>query len=568
MPHQELGAASMMEQREEKINDLLTVFFRTSGIEALYFDKDLNAISCNFSKYTGEDFVSLSQGKIESFLSGLFNETKEASQDYYTYFLKNNLICNIALLSENGACCGALVSQPVSLNMIKDSEINGVLGPALSSTEEQDLYKRALLRAPVIFYDRIKPLGEILSLLCWSASCQKESRQVLQGGDIDPAIYRFIQPGSLFNRNYKDVTGEKYRNYPFYLKIKDHIAKGDTAMLAAAMSGTLRPASLPISSADPKNLIRSFKNSFIKYCSIGSMTAIDAGAPYSKTMDLSDELIGEMETLDNINDIHELLKSAFAAFARAVAVSRITAYSKPVRLVIEYIENHYNERITLDKLSKSTNLSSSYLSSLIKKETGLSLAENINKIRVDASKKILLKSNVNITELSAMVGFAYSNHFARIFKQFTGMTPSEFKNSVWSEDEENRNSTDMLRLIADQLFHMMTIFPGVVDIGRIVDPIANIFWLQQPGGATVQGTCYDFWNRSKRCDTCISKMAFDKNSPFMKLDQKKDSAFFVLASPITVGDKRYVLELLKKISDNFFDCTGITFEKLHSHSTN
>ena len=50
-------------------------------------------------------------------------------------------------------------------------------------------------------------------------------------------------------------------------------------------------------------------------------------------------------------------------------------------------------------------------------------------------------------------------------------------------------------------------------------------------------------------------MALNEDKPFMKMEQKDSSTFIVSAAPITIGDKKLVVELLKKIDDNFFDCT-------------
>lgn len=131
---------------------------------------------------------------------------------------------------------------------------------------------------------------------------------------------------------------------------------------------------------------------------------------------LSDGFINKIEAHDNVNDIYELMKAAVLAFTRAVAVTRITAYSKPVRLSMEYMESHYKDKISLELLAKQANLSPAYLSKLIKTETGLSLPDHINKIRIEESKRILLTSNAGIGELAALVGYTYSNHFAKMFK--------------------------------------------------------------------------------------------------------------------------------------------------------
>lgn len=544
----------MKQAAEEKIKRLLETFFKVTQIEALYFDRELNAVSCHYRKHAYEDLQRLSMGRIETFLRSIFEKDTHISQNFYTYFLNNNLVCNISVLNDGEICCGAVVTQPALLNALKGSDIDAMLNSFTLNSVEHDLYKRALQRALVVSYDRIMPIGEVLSALSRSVFDEVRFHQILCGGDVDPTLYQFIQSGILSNRNHKPIIIDRHGGYHTYLKMKDSISKGDTTALLEVIND-ISAGSVPMDQLDSKSFIRSLKNSFIEVCAMCSFIAIDAGAPYTKTVDLSEELIQKMEGIENINDIYELMKSALLTFTRAVAVTRITGYSNPVRLAMEYIGTHYAEKITLGILAQRVNLSESYLSNLIKKETGLDMADNINKVRIEESKRILLKSSVSVAELASMVGYTYSNHFAKLFKQFTGTTPSEFKKTVCGEAGKDGEAKEVLRLVSDQLRHTMSVFPGLVDVGRIVDPALNISWIQQSDGKMEQGTCYDFWNRKRSCDRCISHMASAHNRPFMKLDQKTDGTFFVFATPVHVGKRKYVLELLKNVSDNFFDCT-------------
>lgn len=543
-----------MDQVNEKIKHILKTFFKSTRIEALYVDNSLNTYSCNFYKYTYEDFRKLSFGKVESFLSTVFKGKNDVKEDFYSYFLSNNIVCNITILNDGENCAGAIVTQPISLNARRSSEIELMLDGYELNEEERNSYKWTLLRMPIVSYDRIAPVGETLALISRSFTEKIEARQIFLGGDDEVSIYQHISPDVLSVGNHKYMTVKNYIDYSKYLKIKECISKGDVSDIIETMNN-INVKNIIMDNLDPKDFVRSLKDIFIRACSMFCFVAIESGTPYNKAISMSDEFVTKVGVLDNINGIYELMKSSLIAFTRAVAVTRITAYSKPVRLAMEYIENHYSEKITLEVLAEKVNLSSSYLSSIIKKETGMSLAENINKIRIEESKKILLKSNVNVTELAAMVGYNYSNHFARLFKQFTGMTPLKFKNSIHEENEEDSSSNDTIKIMSSYLLHNMSVFPGAFDVFRIVDHTKNISW-QQQGKDIIQSTCYDFWKRKGSCDKCISHMAYEGNSTFMKLDKREDDSFFVIATPIIIGNKKYVLELLRETADNFFDCTG------------
>ena len=549
-----------MEQTEEMIKHLLNTFFKATQIESLYFDCQLNAVSCQHHKLTYEDFLTLSKGKIECFLLDIFEEEQTAAKSFYTYFLDCNLVCNIFKLDNSQGYRGAVVTRPVLLNALKESEIEAMLDSLDLDSSEHSSYKQALRRAPVVPYDRIKPMGEVLGSLSCSIFDKMEFRQILHGGDSNRALHQFIHPNMLVNRNHKPAIIDRYADYPTYLKIKDSIFKGDKDALLAVMNN-INAGSVPMDQLASKDFIRSLKNSFIKICSMGCFIAVDAGASYIKTVNISQEFIKEVEDLRNINDIYELLKSALLTFTKAVAITRIIGHSKPVRLAIEYIQAHFSEKITLEMLAQHVNLSESYLSTLMKQETGLDLADNINKIRIEESKKLILTSNLNMTEVASRVGYTYSNHFARIFKSFTGMAPQEFKNNIHAAKGEDDKARDVRYLILDQLNHIISTCPNLIDAGRIVDHTLNMSWIQKPDGEVVQDICYNFWNRGQSCDRCISRIAFEQNKPFMKLDQSSKGAFFVFALPINIGNTKYVVELLKNVSEDYFDYTDASVSK-------
>ena len=72
-------------------------------------------------------------------------------------------------------------------------------------------------------------------------------------------------------------------------------------------------------------------------------------------------------------------------------------------------------------------LSPNYFGDLIKKETGMSAQEYIQNKIIDLAKSMLLGSEKTITEISYDLGFQYSQHFNRVFKKNTGLTPTAYR---------------------------------------------------------------------------------------------------------------------------------------------
>jgi AraC-like DNA-binding protein len=543
-----------MEKREAQIQQLLETFFNATQIEALYFDQQMTITSCHFQDDTVEQFLRLSMGRIERFLTDIFEQKGAAPKSFYTYYLDQNLVCNISVLYDNGTCCGAAVTQPVSLNPFKKADIEAAMSNMIHGSTERDTYIAVMGGAPVLSYARIRSMGEVLGALSHSALEEAAFHQVFCGGQADPAVYQFLQSGSASMRREQSPFSTQHNGYLLYRRVKDAISKGDADALQE-MFHTLNPGSIHLDQQTSKDTVRSLKNGFIEGFAMCCFIAVEAGVPYSKARNLTEGFITELESTENIADMYTLSKSALLAFARAVAITHIMGHSRPVQLTMEYIETHYAEKITLKTLAEHVNLSEYYLSTLVKKETGSNIVDIINRVRIEESKNILRKSAVSISELATMVGYSYSNHFSRVFKQHTGMTPSGYvKMSAAASDEETA-AKEMMNMLSDQLHHCMLMFPGIFDVIRIVDPFASVAWKVRQTQETIGDTCYAFWNRKQFCETCISRMALEHDKPFVKLDQKKDHPFLVFAVPIAVGGKKYVIELLKGVSDNYFDCT-------------
>lgn len=82
---------------------------------------------------------------------------------------------------------------------------------------------------------------------------------------------------------------------------------------------------------------------------------------------------------------------------------------------------------SVDYFSNKMHLSSSYLSDLLKKETGLNAKEHINTFAIEKAKTRLLSSTDTVSEIAYDLGFNYPHYFSRLFKSKTGKTPNEFR---------------------------------------------------------------------------------------------------------------------------------------------
>ena len=97
--------------------------------------------------------------------------------------------------------------------------------------------------------------------------------------------------------------------------------------------------------------------------------------------------------------------------------------------IIQYIDRHYTERITLEQLAQRTHISKSYLTRRFRQFTGETVITYINRLRLHYARELLISTDRTVSEIAWDVGFESPKYFHRVFKRETGMSPAGFRRS-------------------------------------------------------------------------------------------------------------------------------------------
>lgn len=95
-----------------------------------------------------------------------------------------------------------------------------------------------------------------------------------------------------------------------------------------------------------------------------------------------------------------------------------------VNNVIKYINENYVDNITTSELADIVHISEGHFCHIFKEITGKTAKEYLNSIRIKKAAALLSETSMTVTEVAYCCGFSDSNYFARIFKKYTGHTPS------------------------------------------------------------------------------------------------------------------------------------------------
>ncbi len=106
--------------------------------------------------------------------------------------------------------------------------------------------------------------------------------------------------------------------------------------------------------------------------------------------------------------------------------------SAVVKQILDYIEAHYMEDISLISVSEHVYMNYIYLSRLIKKETGENFLDILTRTRLVKACEMLGDISLKTYEVAGLVGIKDSGYFSQIFKKYFGMTPSEYRDNILS----------------------------------------------------------------------------------------------------------------------------------------
>ncbi len=100
-----------------------------------------------------------------------------------------------------------------------------------------------------------------------------------------------------------------------------------------------------------------------------------------------------------------------------------------LKKLFKYVQNHYHEPIHVSDMADLCNMNYSYFSRYFKKLTGKTFVEYVNYIRLTEAEKLLLTTNLNVTQIAFSTGFSSASYFIKIFKKHRGLSPNKMRST-------------------------------------------------------------------------------------------------------------------------------------------
>ena len=133
------------------------------------------------------------------------------------------------------------------------------------------------------------------------------------------------------------------------------------------------------------------------------------------------------------NDLKNKLSALSLLYGLFAAVSNSSAAPadhKAVAEAVAYVSEHYGEKdLSVETLSARAFLNPNYFSKLFTSRVGMPPSRFILKTRMEKAKKLLAFTQLSVGAVALAVGFSDSLYFSRTFHRYTGLSPTQYRNT-------------------------------------------------------------------------------------------------------------------------------------------
>lgn len=163
------------------------------------------------------------------------------------------------------------------------------------------------------------------------------------------------------------------------------------------------------------------------------------------------ELCEQMYTLDDMNEYGKLASQLLCA-SFVVITSQLSSFvnteastfnddEKFVTRIINYLNEHFVDDISLNEVAAYLGCSASYISHAFKKSMGTTPIQYVIRRRIGLAQTLLISTDLPATHIATMVGYENTNYFINSFAKIVGMTPIRYRNFYLEELKGKRNQS-------------------------------------------------------------------------------------------------------------------------------
>lgn len=148
-----------------------------------------------------------------------------------------------------------------------------------------------------------------------------------------------------------------------------------------------------------------------------------------KSSGVKGDIYSTLSSSETIGELKEALLLCYSALINDMLENKEKEIGDQCysRRILDYLNEHYREDLLYEEVAEQIGISYSYLRKIVKEQTGKSVSDYINKIRIEKMKSLLITTEESVSQIAEDVGYHNIQSAVRYFKKFEGITPKEFK---------------------------------------------------------------------------------------------------------------------------------------------
>lgn len=403
------------QENKNTIVQLCDILHTTLGIDIELYNHKLECVT----RLTDVEYPQeLLPGEIGYFTNMRSNmERLESSGLYYHSESSFHLVfldIKICLphQSEYYVIAGPFLNQPFSdallLNILHENKI---------SLSRRSTFQSFYAHVPYLS-ERARPTAWMIVTLLTMQPQVMPIQTIYEQGSIKIAKKK-IQQESELRLEKADII----KNYNAELKWRSAVSAGN---IAAARQALSEMTNEDFAYRTPGNPLRAQKNLLFSINTLCRLAAVDGGANVVSVHEVSDLFAIQIEKAKTALDINALQEQIVQAYCDLVIDTQTNSFSPMVAKAIQYLYMNYSQAITRAAVADHVNFSEHYLSRTFKAETGMTIGQYLNHLRIREAIHILKSTTLPITEVALMVGFSTYARFSVEFKRVTGSTAKDY----------------------------------------------------------------------------------------------------------------------------------------------
>jgi two-component system, response regulator YesN len=142
-----------------------------------------------------------------------------------------------------------------------------------------------------------------------------------------------------------------------------------------------------------------------------------------------ENLYQELLKMDNLQDINMWFSNIISQITDYINSAINEKKGKYLEQINRYLADNLESNITLNTVAEHLRLNPSYVSRMFKECMGKNFIEHLTEYRIEKSKELLVNSKLKVQDICTKMGYSNSYYFIKVFKQYTGLTPGQYRKS-------------------------------------------------------------------------------------------------------------------------------------------